>query len=82
MKTRQFKERPTEITRWPVNMDKKGDADYFIFIELNLNTLCPTYYLLTNQQARETFRDYKGSGNCYPADVRKLIVPNDFSAFV
>ena len=63
-----------------MNMDTKGDADYFIFIELNLKTMAPTYYLLTNQQARETFRDYIGGGNCYPADVRKLATPNDFSA--
>lgn len=80
VKTRQFIRRPTEITRWPVNMNTKGDADYFIFIELDLNTLSPTFYLLTNEQARETFRDYQGGGNCYPADVRKLITPNDFSA--
>lgn len=82
VKTRQFVERPTEITRWPVNMETKGDADYFIFIELNLNTLCPTYYLLTNQQARETYRDYESGGNCYPAHVRQLITPNNFLAFV
>ena len=81
VKTRQFVERPTEITRWPVNMDTKGDADYFIFIELNLRTLSPTYYLLTNMQAQETYRDYKSGGNCYPAHVRQLITPNDFSAF-
>lgn len=61
-------------------MNTKGDADYFIFIELDLNTLSPTFYLLTNEQAHETFRDYQGGGNCYPADVRKLITPNDFSA--
>lgn len=80
VKTRQFVRRPTEITRWPMNMETKGDADFFIFIELNLNTLSPTYYLLTNKQARETFRDYEGGGNCYPPDVRRMIQANDFSS--
>lgn len=79
VKTRQFIKRPTEITRWPVNMETKGDADYFIFIELNLNSLSPTFYLLTNKQAREVYRDYQGGGNCYPAHVRKMITSNDFS---
>lgn len=79
VKTRQFRNRPTEITRWPVNMETKGDADYFIFIELDLKTLSPTFYLLTNSQAREIYRDYKGGGNCYPPDVRKIINPNDLT---
>ena len=49
VKTRQFVERPTEITRWPMNMDTKGDADYFIFIELNIKKLSLriTYSLMT-----------------------------------
>ena len=80
VKTRQFLKRPTEITRWPVDMDAKGDADFFIFIELDLRTLSPTFYLLTNSQARESHRNYQGGGNCYPPHVRQLVPPNDFSA--
>lgn len=80
VKTRQFVERATEITRWPVNMEAKGDADFFIFIELFLKTLTPTFYLLTNAQAKETYKDYKGGGNCTPPHVRRLITANDFSA--
>ncbi|MBD9496680.1 hypothetical protein [Ensifer sp. ENS01] len=81
VKTRQFRTTPAQdITRWPVNMVTKGGADFFIFIELDLRTLTPTFYVLTNAQARATFRDYTGGGNCYPPDVRRLITPNDFSA--
>lgn len=80
VKTRQFLRRPSEITRWPMDMQTKGDADFFIFIELDLKTVSPTFYLLTNAQARETYRNYKGGGNCYPADVRRLVCANDFSA--
>jgi hypothetical protein len=80
VKTRQFLRRPTEITRWPMNIESKGGADFFIFIELDLRTLSPTFYLLTNQQARETFKDYLGGGNCPPPHVRRLITANDFSA--
>lgn len=80
VKTRQFRSSPTkEITRWPVQMNAKGDADFFIFIELDLKTLAPTFYVLTNAQARETHKDYTGSGNCVPSHVRRLITPNDFS---
>jgi len=61
-------------------MATKGNADYFIFIELDLRTITPTFYLLTNAQAHEAFRDYKGGGNCYPPHVREHIVPNDFTA--
>lgn len=82
VKTRQFLRRPTEITRWPVEMQKKGEADFFVFIELDLRTMSPTFYVLTNAQARATFRDYIGGGNCYPPAVRKLIRPNDFSEFL
>ncbi|MEL6530465.1 MAG: hypothetical protein AAFQ27_10915 [Pseudomonadota bacterium] len=78
VKTRQFVRRASEITRRPVDMEAKGNADFFIFVELNLQTFVPTFYLLTNSQARQVFRDYKGGGNCYPPDVRKLISPNDF----
>jgi hypothetical protein len=79
VKTRQFLRRPTEITRWPVEMHKKGDADFFIFIELDLRTMAPTFYVLTNAQARVVHRNYEGGGNCYPPEVRKQIRPNDFS---
>lgn len=81
VKTRQFRASPTkEITRWPVTMNVKGDADFFIFIELDLRTLAPMFYVLTNAQARATHKDYAGSGNCVPSHVRRLITPNDFSA--
>lgn len=80
VKTRQFLDRPTEITRWPVDLETKGDADFFIFVELDLRTIAPTFYLLTNAQARETNRVSSGTGNCYPAHVRSLVPPNDFSS--
>lgn len=80
VKTRQFVQRPTEITRWPVNMKTKGDADYFIFIELDLATLRPTFFLLTNTQARETYKEYSGLGSCSPPHVRRIAAPDDFSA--
>ncbi len=82
VKTRQFYERPTEITRWPVDLGTKGDADYFLFVELDLRTITPTFYLLSNAQARETNRISSGMGNCYPAHVRRLIAPNDFSSLL
>lgn len=80
VKTRQFLNRPSEITRWPVDMETKGGADFFLFIELDLRTLSPTFYLLTNLQAREAHKDYVGGGNCTPPHVRRLASPNDFSA--
>jgi hypothetical protein len=80
VKTRQFVKRATEITRWPVNMEAKGDADFFIFIELDLRTMSPTFYVLTNSQARETHKEYIGGGNCTPPHVRRLVEANDFSA--
>lgn len=83
VKTRQFRKTPAQdITRWPMNMKTKGDADFFIFIELELKTLTPTFYVLTNAQARATYRDYSGGGNCYPPEVRRLITPNDFSVLI
>lgn len=82
VKTRQFRERPTEITRWPVDLGTKGDADYFLFVELDLRTITPTFYLLSNAQARETNRISSGMGNCYPAHVRRLISPNDFTSLL
>ncbi|HZF41996.1 MAG TPA: hypothetical protein VEZ48_01140 [Sphingomonadaceae bacterium] len=80
VKTRQFLNRPSEITRWPVDMNAKSDADFFLFLELDLRTLTPTFYLLTNLQARETHKIYKGGGNCTPPHVRRLARRNDFSA--
>lgn len=80
VKTRQFLRRPSEITRWPVDMKAKGDADFFIFIELDLRTLLPKFFLLTNAQARETHKEYIGGGNCTPPHVRRLVIENDFSA--
>ena len=80
VKTRQFLERPTEIGRWRVDLGTKGKADFFLFVELDLRTLTPTFYLLSNEQARATNRISAGSGmgNCYPAHVRRLIEPNNF----
>ena len=64
--SRQFlKSAATERTRWPMNLETKGDADFFVFIELDLRTMAPTFYVLTNAQARSTFRDYIGGGNYY-----------------
>ncbi len=79
VKTRQYIERPTEISRWPVDLGTKGDADFFLFIELNLISLEPTFYLLNNDQARETHREYVGGGNCTPSRVRTVVAANDFS---
>lgn len=79
VKTRQYRERPTEIGRWPVDLGKKGEADFFLFVELDLRTITPTFYLLSNEQARATNRISSGLGNCYPAHVRRLVKPNDFS---
>jgi len=80
VKTRQFVDRPGEISRWPVDLDAKGDADFFVFIELDLRSMAPTFYLLTNAQARETHKYYPSGGNCVPAHVRRLVSPNDFRA--
>lgn len=82
VKTRQFLQRPTEISRWPVDLETKGDADYFLFVELDLKTISPTFYLLSNEQARATNRVSKGSGNCYPSHVRAIAQPNDFSSLL
>lgn len=79
VKTRQFIERPGEISRWPVDLNAKGDADFFIFIELDLRSMAPTFYLLTNAQARETHKNYPSGGNCVPAHVRRMVSPNDFT---
>lgn len=82
VKTRQFCERPTEIARWPVDLSTKGDADYFLFVELDLRTITPSFYLLNNEQARQTHRLSSGLGNCYPSHVRKIAARNDFSALL
>lgn len=83
VKTRQFLERETEISRWPVLMETKGDADFFLFVSLNITTMAPIFHLLTNQQARDCHRRDEtrpGSGNCRPAQVRAMVEANDFSA--
>lgn len=83
VKTRQFFLKPSEITRWPVNLETKGDADFFLFVELDLKTISPAFYLLTNQQARATNKSAgAGQGNCYPAQVRLCAKRNDFSALL
>jgi hypothetical protein len=79
VKTRQYFRRPTEIGRWPVDLKTKGDADFFLFVELDLRTITPTFYLLTNEQARKTHHTSSGLGNCYPSHVRKMAIPNSFS---
>ncbi|WP_282181795.1 hypothetical protein [Aliiroseovarius marinus] len=80
VKTRQFISKATEIGRWPVDMNTKANADYFLFIELDLRTLEPTFYLLNNAQAKSTHTDSSGSGNCHPNKVRSTVEANDFSA--
>ncbi|WP_405403845.1 hypothetical protein [Paracoccus sp. Ld10] len=78
VKTRQFLERRSGIPRWPIDMPTKGDADVFLFVELDLRTLSPTFYLLTNEQARATHRLSKRLGNCYPSHVCKTAAADDF----
>lgn len=83
VKTRQFINRETEITRWPVLMAAKGDADLFLFVALNITTMAPTFYLLTNEQARTCHRsdpNRERSGNCLPSAVRAIVAANDFGA--
>lgn len=83
VKTRQFFYSPNEITRWPVDLAIKGDADFFLFVELDLKNISPTFYLLTNEQARKTNKSFgDGQGNCYPAQVRRLVDQNDFSSLL
>jgi len=81
VKTRQYIERETEITRWPVLMKTKGDADLFLFVALNITTMSPNFYLLTNEQARSCHRsdpNRERSGNCLPRVVRATAAANDF----
>ena len=83
VKTRQYVDRETEISRWPVLMKTKGDADLFLFAALNIATMSPTYYLLTNQQARSCHRSdptRERSGNYLPSAVRRIVNANDFGA--
>lgn len=83
VKTRQFLKKPSEITRWPVDLETKGDADFFLFVELDLDAVSPAFYLLSNEQARKTYKSFgKGQGNCYPAQVRLIAKKNDFSALI
>ena len=79
VKTRQFVASPGEISRWPVDMGTKSAADFFLFVELDLRSPTPTFYLLTNAKARETHKDYAGGGNCAPGKVRQMSRTNDFS---
>ena len=80
VKTRQFLVKPSEITRWPVNLETKGDADFFLFVELDLKTISPTFYLLTCEQAKKINKSSgKGQGNCNPVQVRLIAKRNDFS---
>lgn len=62
VKIRQFLDRPTEISRWPVDMATKGDEDFFLCVELDLRTLSTTFYLLANDQAGARHRVSKGKG--------------------
>lgn len=80
VKTRQYLNSPSEISRWPVDMKTKGDADYFLFVEISLQTLTPTFYLLSNAQAKAVYKEYKGSGNCLPSRVRAMVAANVFCA--
>ena len=80
VKTRQYIESTSEISRWPVDMNTKAEADYFLFIELSLRTFEPTFYLLNNAQARATHKEYSGNGNCLPNLVRATVSANDLSA--
>ena len=80
VKTRQYTNNPSEISRWPVDMKTKADADFFLFVELNLRSLEPTFYLLNGDQAKAAHKDYSGTGNCLPREVRSSVAENDFSA--
>ena len=80
VKARQYINSTSEISRWPVDMSTKAEADYFLFIELNLRTFEPTFYLLDNAQARAAHKEYNGNGNCLPSRVRATASANDLSA--
>ncbi|WP_319499120.1 hypothetical protein [uncultured Cohaesibacter sp.] len=83
VKTRQYIDRETEITRWPVLLTTKGDADLFLFVALNITSMSPTFYLLTNEQALTCHRSdptREKSGNCLPSAVRRTVKANDFGA--
>ena len=85
VKTRQFRsDTDTAVTRWPVNMQTKGDADYFLFVELQVSTMVPKFYLLCNTEARKLHKTYvsknsgKVTGTISISSVRQNIEPNDF----
>lgn len=83
VKTRQYIKSESEISRWPVLMATKGNADFFLFVALNISTMSPTFYLLTNEQARVCHRsdpNRERSGNCLPSAVRAVVAANDFGA--
>ena len=85
VKTRQYINSESEISRWPVLMKTKGDADLFLFVALNITTMSPTFYLLTNAQARSCHRSDPTrlkSGNCLPSAVRTIGTANDFRALL
>lgn len=60
-------------------MNTKGGADFFLFIELEIKTLSPTFYFLTNKQARRTYSVASG-GNCVPSKVSLTTEADNFSA--
>lgn len=80
VKTRQYIDRTSEISRWPVDMNTKGDADYFLFIEVSLRSLSANFYLLDNVQAKAVHVEYGSGGNCVPSKVREIVTVNSFSA--
>ncbi len=61
-------------------MNTKSDADFFVLVEIDLKTLTPTFYVLSNAKAKEAFKNYKGGPSIKPSLVRKISEPNDFSA--
>jgi len=54
VKTRQHINSESEISRWPVLMKTKGDADLFLFVALNITTMSPN--------TKRTYR--AGSSGC------------------
>ena len=82
VKTRQFVKSASEITRWPVNMETKHGADFFLFVEIDLRTLTPTFRLLDGGQARSTHRGTGTSARCVPSLVKDVAQENDFSALL
>ncbi len=80
VKTRQFGDNSKRVTKWNVNMSTKSDADFFLFVELELSSLTPTFYFLSNEQAKAIHKvDRQGTGSISIKDVRASVSPNDFS---